>query len=202
MTARVRETELTRRHSVRTVTHINTFPQGDLNLRVRSHATILSARPTMQHAHTSRCNLVLVCHVKSLADASDARESLRMHALTYPTKPWVHKEREYFLNFRDSERVVFLPHADVTGSLLHDQTQIRFTRSPFRTSLRFVANSDARSQVDFVRISDCTRVDVLHIVPSACFRVLTHTPCILASESISFGLARLHRLACDAKEFR
>ena len=33
-------------------------------------------------------------------------------------------------------------------------------------------------QVDFVRTSDGTRIDVLHVVPSACFRVLTHTHCI------------------------
>ena len=33
-------------------------------------------------------------------------------------------------------------------------------------------------QVDFVRTSDDTRIDVLHVVPSACFRVLTHTLCI------------------------
>ena len=50
----------------------------------------------------------------------------------------------------------------------------------------------ALSQVDFVLISNDTRDDVLHIVPSACFRVLTHTPCILASESIFLGHPHRH----------
>ena len=51
------------------------------------------------------------------------------------------------------------------------------------------------SQVDFVRTSDDNRIDVLHIVPGACVRVLTRTLCILASESIFLGLPRRHHRA-------
>ena len=123
---------------------------------------------------------------------------------------WVDWERECFLNFRDSERVVFLPNADVsqvceecvrvsvgapalddwddtTGlALFHDQQQ----------ALLLLELSRVRDKlVDFVRIPDDTRIDVLHIVPNVCFRVLTHTPCILASESIFLGLPRRHHQA-------
>ena len=49
------------------------------------------------------------------------------------------------------------------------------------------------SQVDFVRFSDDTRIDVLHIVPSVCLRVPTRTLCSLAMKSIFLGLPHRHR---------
>ena len=50
----------------------------------------------------------------------------------------------------------------------------------------------ALSQVDLVRISDATRVDVLHIVPGVCLHVPTRTLCILAPASIFLGLPHHH----------
>ena len=77
-----------------------------------------------------------------------------------------------------------------TLALLLDQTQDSFRSylvllllelSPVPGTLY------ALSQVDFVRISDDTRIDVLHIVPGVCLHVPTRTLCILASESISLS---------------
>ena len=138
-----------------------------------------------------------------------------VHVLTCPTNPWFHWERECFLNFCDSERVVFL-NADVSqvcekcvrsrvGALALDvdwDDWLSFTiRHRIRGHshqvllLRFVANSTRCNRWISCIFSDDTRIDVLHILPSVCFRVLTHTPCILLSESISLGLPRRHHQA-------
>ena len=80
-------------------------------------------------------------------------------------------------------------------ALFHDQTQDSF-RSHLVLFLLELSTAHGKlyalSQVDFVRISDDTRIDVLHIGPSVCLHVPTRTLCILASESISPGLPRHH----------
>ena len=83
-------------------------------------------------------------------------------------------------------------------ALFLDQTQDSFRShhvlfllemSPVRGTLY------ALSQVDFVRISDDNRIDVLHIVPGVCLNVPTRALCILASESIFLGLPHhLHQV--------
>ena len=81
-------------------------------------------------------------------------------------------------------------------ALFQDQTQDSFRShhvlfllelSPIHGTLY------ALSQVDFVRISDDTRIHVLHIGPGVCLHVPTRTLGILASESISLGLLRRHQ---------
>ena len=67
---------------------------------------------------------------------------------------------------------------------------------------QFRGKLDALPQVDVVRISDDTRLDVRHIVPSACVHVLTHTLCIHPSESISLGLPRRHHQVWGKEEFQ
>ena len=52
---------------------------------------------------------------------------------------------------------------------------------------------DVSLQVGFVRTSNDTRNDVLRMAQRECFRVVTHTPCIHSSGSISLGLPRLRR---------
>ena len=144
--------------------------------------------------------------------------------LAYPTNPWVDWERECFLNFRDSERVDFLPNADVSQvcekcvcvvsvGVLALVEGDHTTRSLSRSDTGFgslatnppscgAGNLNALSQVDFVSTSDDIRIDVLHIVPNVCFHVLPLMPCILASASIFLGLPRRHHQACDTKELR
>ena len=57
-TLKMTETELTRRHSVRTVTHINTLPGGDLNFRDFSSDSLVSLQTT-QLAFCHRAATVL-----------------------------------------------------------------------------------------------------------------------------------------------
>ena len=106
-----------------------------------------------------------------------------VHVLTYPTNPWVDWEREWSLNFHDSVLVtVFLRHSELVVvflarnrftslcravgmtklALFLDQTQDSFRShhvlfllelSPVHGTLY------ALSQVDFVRISDDTRIE-------------------------------------------
>ena len=52
-TLKMTETELTRRHSVRTVTHINTLPRGDLNFRDFASDSLVSLQ-TIQLAFCQR----------------------------------------------------------------------------------------------------------------------------------------------------
>ena len=78
-------------------------------------------------------------------------------------------------------------------TLFHNQTQdsFRSQRVLFLLELSPVHGTlYALSQVDFVLISDHTRIDVLHIVPGVCLHAPTRTLCIQASESISLGLSR------------
>ena len=80
-------------------------------------------------------------------------------------------------------------------TLFRDQTQDSF-RSHHVLFLLELSPAHGKlyalSQVDFVRISDDTRIDVLHIGLGVCLHVPTRTLCILASESISLGLPRHH----------
>ena len=80
-------------------------------------------------------------------------------------------------------------------ALFHGQTQDSFHSGhvlllPELSRVR--GKLDPLLYVNFVHISDDTRIDVLHIIPTGRFRVLTHTLCILPSESISLGLPRHH----------
>ena len=80
-------------------------------------------------------------------------------------------------------------------ALFLDQTQDSFRSHHvlFLLELSLVHGTlNALSQVDFARISDDTRIDVLHIGPGVCLHVPTRTLCILASESISLRLPRRH----------
>ena len=75
-------------------------------------------------------------------------------------------------------------------ALFRDQTQDSF-RSHHVLFLLELSPSHGKlyalSQVDFVRVSDDTRVDVLRIGRGVCLHVPTRTLCILASESISLS---------------
>ena len=102
-TLKMTETELTRRHSMRTVTHINALPRGDLNFEISPRIRwclykrklpfcqrIVTTSPSLSSicpctrshhplcaatgADTSRSDLV--CHVNAPADASNVGESL------------------------------------------------------------------------------------------------------------------------------
>ena len=77
-TLKMTGTELTRRHIVRTVTHINTLPQGDLDFSDFASdslvSRLLSGRSSNDAPRTDTSRTDLVCRVNELADG----ESLRL----------------------------------------------------------------------------------------------------------------------------
>ena len=83
-TLKMTETELTRRHSVRTVTHINTLPRGDLNFREfilglarvptnNSHLRSVNALG-QRHCHFPAC---VLSHAATILSARSSRGATR-----------------------------------------------------------------------------------------------------------------------------
>ena len=152
-------------------------------------------RPRSLALHQSWCHLHLdfLTHVSASFDHLDFQvdrvSCSSVHVLKYPTNPWVDWEREWLLGFRDSERVVSLPEANVSRVCVREKC-VRSRSVHFRLTLMGItqlalfhgqtqdsvhsqqvlllpALSQVRdklyvlSQVDFVRISE--------ILVSTCF---------------------------------
>ena len=123
----------------------------------------------------------------------------KIRVLAFLTDPWIGCQLDWSLVFLASaivsqvcawsRSVQIQSEVGMTKlALFHDQTQDSFRSHHVLFLLELSPTHGklyALSQVDFVRSSDDTRIDVLLIGPGVCLHVPSRTLSILASESIS-----------------